>query len=218
MVRISPSILSSDFSNLAREVKMVEEGGADFIHVDVMDGVFVPNITVGIPVVRALKRVTNLPLDVHLMIVNPERYIQDFANSGAKILTVHQESTPHLNRALQHIKELGCLAGVAINPSTPLYFLEDVFPIVDLVLVMLVNPGFPNQRMIESTLSKVKKLREIKGREKFNFMIEVDGGVKLNNFHTVVQAGAEVIVSGSGIFEEKDPKETIRKMKSYSGE
>lgn len=214
MVKVSPSILSADFSNLKEEISKIERGGADFVHIDVMDGRFVPNITVGIPVVKALSRISSIPLDVHLMIVEPERYVEEFYRNGAKIITVHQEACIHLNRTLNLIKESGGLAGVAINPSTPVNSIEEVLHIADLVLVMLVNPGFSGQKMIKEALRKVRKLKDIKKRGNLDFMIEVDGGVKLDNFREVVESGAEVLVSGSGIFGEENPEEIIKTMKS----
>lgn len=214
MKLIAPSILSADFAYLAREVQEVEEGGADWIHVDVMDGRFVPNITVGIPIVEALRRITRLPLDVHLMILEPERYLEAFARAGADILTVHAEACLHLHRTLARIRELGLKAGVALNPSTPLWTLEEVLQELDMVLLMSVDPGFGGQEFIPQSLQKTRRLRgwlEEKGLDRV--LIEVDGGIKLDNIAEVARAGADVLVSGSGIFGHKDRKGVIRQMK-----
>ncbi len=214
MVFVAPSILSADFSCLKEDIRRVEEGGADFIHVDVMDGRFVPNITVGVPVVKSLKSITSLPLDVHLMIEEPDKYINAFAEAGAHVITVHQEACTHLHRTVTNIKELGVKAGVALNPATPVELLDDILEEVDLVLIMLVNPGFGGQSMITSALKKVMRLKRIKKEKRLPFLIEVDGGVKVENAHQVVEAGAEIIVSGSGIFNTKNPADAVRTLKS----
>ncbi len=214
MRKIAPSILSADLANLASEVQEVAEAGADWIHVDVMDGHFVPNITVGIPVVKSLRDVTSLPLDVHLMIENPEAYVSDFARAGADLLTVHVEACPHLHRVVSQIKELGVRAGVALNPATPLSSLEEIVEEVDMVLVMSVNPGFGGQDFIPQSLDKIRRLKrwlEQRGLERIE--IEVDGGIKVDNAAQVARAGADVLVSGSGIFGLKDRKEALRLMR-----
>jgi ribulose-phosphate 3-epimerase len=214
MKKIAPSILSADFSRLGDEVREVEEAGADLIHVDVMDGHFVPNISVGLPVVRALKGVTRLPLDVHLMIEEPERYIEEFVKAGASILSFHLEASKHLHRTIERIRELGVMVGVALNPGTPLGMLEEVMGEVDLVVLMSVDPGFGGQAFIRSSLDKIRRLKDWLlrlGLERV--LIEVDGGIKLDNIREVAQAGADILVSGSGIFGEKDRKRVIRMMR-----
>ncbi len=200
LIKIAPSILSADFSRLGEEVAEAEAGGADYIHVDVMDGHYVPNITVGPLVVRAVRRVTSLPLDVHLMIEAPERYLADFCAAGANGLTVHVETCPHLHRTVHQIKELGCWAGVSLNPSTPLGSLEEILPYVDLVLVMTVNPGFGGQSFIESMVPKIRRLRGMLDRLGSVAEVEVDGGIDPQTTPLVVQAGANVLVAGSAIF------------------
>ena len=199
-LKIAPSILSADFSRLGQEVAAAEAGGGDYIHVDVMDGHYVPNITVGPLVVRAVRRVTSLPLDVHLMIESPERYLADFADAGASGLTVHVETCPHLHRTLQQIKELGCWAGVTLNPSTPVGSLEEILPYVDLVLVMTVNPGFGGQSFIERTLGKIRRIRAMLDEIGSHADLEVDGGIDPETAPLVVEAGANVLVAGSAIF------------------
>ena len=199
-VRIAPSILSADFGRLAEEVRAVEAAGADVIHVDVMDGRFVPNLTIGPLVVRAVRAATKLPLDVHLMIVEPERYVEDFARAGADSISVHLEASPHLHRTIQHIKSLGKKASVALNPHTPLDGLDVVLPDLDMVLVMSVNPGFGGQRFIEAVLPKIEALRATITRRGLATDIEVDGGVAPDTVARVVGAGANVLVAGSAIF------------------
>jgi len=200
-VKIAPSILSADFARLADEVAEAEAAGADWIHVDVMDGRFVPNITVGMPVVAALRRATTLPLDVHLMIENPERYVEAFADAGADVLTVHQEASPHLHRTLERIRELGVRPGVSINPGTPVSVLEEVLPYVDLVLVMTVNPGLGGQRYIPTSTAKVARVRqELDRRNLWGVELEVDGGIGPDTAGEVVRAGATVLVAGAAIF------------------
>jgi len=212
--KIAPSILSADLANLASEVKEVAEGGADWIHVDVMDGHFVPNITIGVPVVECLKEVSPLPLDVHLMIERPEEFIEPFARGGADVLTVHVEVSHHLHRVIAQIKERGIKAGVAINPATPLGSLEEILDEVDLVLVMSVNPGFGGQEFIRGSLQKIKRLKDwLKERGLEAVEIEVDGGIKIENAAEVAKAGADILVSGSGIFGLKDRKEALRRMR-----
>lgn len=214
MKKIAPSILSADLANLASEVKEVAEGGADWIHVDVMDGHFVPNITIGVPVVECLKEVSPLPLDVHLMIERPEEFIEPFARGGADVLTVHVEVCHHLHRVIAQIKAKGIKAGVAINPATPLGSLEEILDEVDLVLVMSVNPGFGGQEFIPGSLQKIRRLKDwLKQRGLEAVEIEVDGGIKIENAAEVAKAGADILVSGSGIFGLKDRKEALRRMR-----
>jgi ribulose-phosphate 3-epimerase len=204
---LAPSILSADFSRLAEEVRSVEKAGADWIHVDVMDGHFVPNLTIGPMVVKALRPITKLPLDCHLMVLRPEDWIEEFAEAGADSITIHAEATVHLDRLLHQIREHGCKAGVSINPGTSLAVLEEVLDIVDLVLVMSVNPGFGGQAFIDTTLSKIERLASVRGKRKF--LIEVDGGIKASNIGEVALAGADVFVAGSAIFSAKDRSKSV---------
>ncbi len=212
-LRIAPSILSSDFARLAEEVAKVEAGGADQIHVDVMDGHFVPNITIGPPVVAALRKVTALPLDVHLMISDPDRYVEAFAKSGASIISVHVEAATHLHRTLSRIRDLGARAGVAINPSTPVEHIRDVVSEVDVVLVMSVNPGFGGQAFIPRSVSKVADTRALLAANGSQADIEVDGGVDLTNAAALVQAGATMLVAGASIFGTGDPGAATRALR-----
>jgi len=209
MIKISPSILSADFSRLGEDVQAVDRAGADYIHIDVMDGHFVPNITIGPLVVDALRKVTDKPLDVHLMIENPDRYIADFAKAGADIIVVHQEAVPHLHRTVQLIKSLGKRAGVSLNPGTPVETLDVVLDDLDLVLVMSVNPGFGGQSFIPSALDKIRALRQRITQRGLATELEVDGGVKLDNIREVVAAGADVLVAGSAVFNTDDYAATI---------
>jgi ribulose-phosphate 3-epimerase len=211
---IAPSILSADFANLAAEVKAVAKAGADWIHVDVMDGHFVPNITVGPMVVHALKKETALPLDVHLMISKPDEYIEEFAKAGARYLTVHQEATHHLHRTVTKIRELGVKAGVSINPATPVDTLLEILPYVDLVLVMTVNPGFGGQKMIQSCLGKIRALADLRRTQKLSFLIEADGGISEQNAAAVSLAGCDVFVAGSAIFGKGDYAAAIKGIRS----
>jgi ribulose-phosphate 3-epimerase len=212
-VLISPSLLSCDFGRLAEEVRAVEAAGADWIHVDVMDGRFVPNLTLGPVVVRAIKQAATRPLDVHLMIVEPERYIEAFAEAGADILTVHVETSPHLHRTLQHIRLMGARPAVVLNPSTPLSAVEEVLGEVELVLVMSVNPGFGGQGFIEAAVDKVRRLRAMLDARGLSTHIQVDGGINAETARRVVEAGATVLVAGSYVFGAKDYAEAIRSLR-----
>jgi len=212
-VRVAPSILSADFARLAEAVARVEDAGADLIHVDVMDGHFVPNITIGIPVVAALNRVTKLPLDVHLMISDPDRYLDAFAGAGAAMITVHAEVLPHLHRTLTHIRDLGVKAGVALNPSTPVGVLSDVVAEIDHVLVMSVNPGFGGQRFIPHTFAKIAAARQLLGSGDRAAAIEVDGGVEPANAAALVAAGAAILVAGASIFGQPDPAAALHALR-----
>ena len=213
MKKIAPSILSADFSRLGEEIKAVEAAGADYIHVDVMDGHFVPNITIGSPVVSAIRKVTKLPLDVHLMISEPERYIADFAKAGSDIITVHAEACIHLHRTIGYIKEQGIRAGVSLNPSTPLSLIEHILEDVDLLLLMTVNPGFGGQKFIKTMLPKIAEMRRIINDRGLKVELEVDGGVTLDNIYDISRAGADSFVAGSAVFGSSDYKKTIEEMK-----
>lgn len=213
MVKIAPSILSADFVRLGEEIKAVEEAGAEYIHVDVMDGHFVPNITIGPLVVKAIRKVTRLPLDVHLMISDPSKYIPEFVEAGADILTIHAEACVHLHRAIQQIRDLKIQAGVALNPHQPLNVIEYVLKDLDQVLIMSVNPGFGGQSFIEAVLPKISLLKEMVKSQGLNLSIEVDGGVKVENAGKVARAGADILVAGSAIFETKNYRETIRRFR-----
>lgn len=212
--KIAPSILASDFANLQKEVEMLNASEADFIHVDIMDGVFVPNISFGIPVTEAIAKHAKKPLDVHLMIVDPDRYLEAFRNAGAEIISVHYEACTHLHRTLQGIKQLGAQAGVAINPHTSIDLLEDVIQDIDLVCVMSVNPGFGGQKFIENTYQKVRKLKQLIESKGAKAQIEIDGGVNLQNAPKLIDAGADVLVAGSFVFSSLKPVETIAELKS----
>ncbi len=209
MTKIAPSILSANYSTLGKEIKTVEECGADWIHVDVMDGHFVPNISIGPLVVKAVKKTTSLPIDVHLMIENPDRYIKDFREAGADIITVHVEACRHLHRTVQLIKSVKARPGVVLNPATPLTSLEYILTEIDLVLLMSVNPGFGGQSFIKSTLTKIRQLKEMAEKRNHTVEIEVDGGVKKDNAPSIIQAGADILVAGSEVFHSKDYKSTI---------
>lgn len=213
MNKLSPSILSADFSRLGEEIKLVEEGGAEYIHIDVMDGHFVPNITIGPDVVKALRKTTELTFDVHLMIENPDNFIEDFYNAGADIITVHQEACVHLHRTIQKIKSYGLKAGVSINPATPVNTLKDIIRDVDMVLIMSVNPGFGGQSLIENVKYKFSELKAMTDELNLNVDIEIDGGVTLKNLEEVLSWGANVIVAGSAIYKAKDVAEETRKFK-----
>lgn len=213
MVKIAPSILSADFANLERDIKMVEQAGAEYLHIDVMDGHFVPNITLGAPIVKSLRKVSKMVFDVHLMISKPEQYISDFAAAGADIITVHAEAATHLHRLIQMIKKENCKAAVALNPATSLSVLEYVLEDLDMVLIMSVNPGFGGQKFIGSALDKIKTLKEMIDKKGLSIDIQVDGGVGLDNIAEVAAAGANVLVAGSAVFNSEDPALTIKKMK-----
>jgi ribulose-phosphate 3-epimerase len=213
-VRIAPSILSADFTKLGQDIAAVERGGADLIHVDVMDGHFVPNLTVGVPVLRSIRKVARVPLDVHLMIEEPDRFLDAFVEAGAAMISVHFEVLPHLHRTLQAIKHLGAKAGVAINPSTPVGMLEEVAGMVDHVLVMSVNPGFGGQTFIPRSESKVQAVRALLDRQGNAAPIEVDGGVDLSNAARLVDAGAAILVAGTSIFGTGDPERAVRELRA----
>ena len=216
LVEIAPSILAADFACLGEEIRAVERGGATLLHVDVMDGHFVPNISIGVPVVTSLRKATQLPLDVHLMIENPEQYIPMFAEAGADMISVHQEATPHLDRALSMIREHGCKPGAVINPATPVSMLSEVLGNLDHVLVMSVNPGFGGQKFIRGTLEKIRQLKLTRERYNLAFRIEVDGGVGPENVTDLVRAGAEILVAGTSIFHTPDPAEAVRTLKQMA--
>ena len=213
MTRLAPSILSADFSKLGEEISTIEKAGADIIHVDVMDGHFVPNISYGAVVMKSLLGKTKMPFDVHLMIENVDRYIDDFVTENTEYITVHQEVCMHLHRTIDHIKSKGIKAGVSINPATPISSLENILEYVDLVLVMSVNPGFGGQKFIESSLEKIRKLKRIREENRYNFVIEVDGGVNLENGRKLVKAGADILVAGSSVFAADDVVKRVEKFK-----
>tara|TARA_X000000368_G_C23054314_1_gene723119 strand:- start:1678 stop:2328 length:651 start_codon:yes stop_codon:yes gene_type:complete len=212
--KIAPSILAADFGNLQRDCEMVNNSQADWFHIDVMDGHFVPNISYGMPVIKAIKKHAKKPLDVHLMIEKPERYIEEFAKIGADIITVHYESTIHLHRTITQIEDAGCKAGVVLNLTTPVSNLEDILPRCYMVLLMSINPGFGGQKFEEITYSKIKKLRRMANEQKLSTHIEIDGGVNIDNARKLIDAGADVLVAGSFIFKSQDPTQTISDLKS----
>ena len=211
---IAPSILAADFANLQSEVEMLNQSAADYIHVDIMDGVFVPNISFGIPVTQAIKKHATKPLDVHLMIEKPENYVEAFRDAGAEIISVHYEACPHLHRNLQQLNDLGCQAGVAINPHTNVELLRDTISSIDLVCLMSVNPGFGGQKFIEHTYSKVKALKAIINEAGSDTKIEIDGGVTMANAKQLLEAGADVLVAGSFVFKSSNPQDTISELKN----
>lgn len=213
MIKIAPSILSANFGNLNEDIKKVEEAGADYLHIDVMDGHFVPNISFGIPVIKSIRGSSNMIFDVHLMIENPDLYIQQFKDAGADIITVHAEASRHILRTVQEIKKLGVRAGVALNPGTPEEAIKYVLPDVDMVLVMSVNPGFGGQKFIKSSIDKISRIKNMAGMMDCRTDIEVDGGINLSNVKEVVDAGANVIVAGSSIYKSSSIQNTIREFK-----
>jgi ribulose-phosphate 3-epimerase len=213
MTKIAPSILSADFGNLAREIGAVEAAGADLIHIDVMDGRFVPNLTLGPPVITSIRKTTGLPFDVHLMIETPGRYIEEYADAGSDFITVHVEAERHLHRTIHAIKERGVKAGVSLNPATPLGQIEEIIADIDLLLIMSVNPGFGGQKFIEKTLQKIQRARALIDKEAPHVLLEVDGGVTLENIATISEAGADILVAGSSIFQNADYGRTIGEMK-----
>ena len=212
MIELAPSILSADFARLAEQVRAASEGGGTVIHVDVMDGHFVPNLTVGPPLVKSLRKATKLPLDCHLMIENPDQFIAEFVEAGADWISVHQEACRHLNRTLHLIRSHDALAGVVINPATPVETLSEVLEIVDYVLVMSVNPGFGGQKFIPETVRKIRRLADLRSQRGLNYRIEVDGGIGLDTVAEVVRAGAEILVAGNAVFGQGDPKTNAQKL------
>lgn len=217
-IEIAPSILAANFAALGEEIQAVERGGATILHVDVMDGHFVPNITIGVPVVASLRKATSLILDVHLMIEHADRYVEAFAEAGADMISVHQEAVPHLNRVLAVIRDLDVEAGVVLNPATPVSTLSEVLPVVDFVLVMSVNPGFGGQKFIPGMLDKMRQLKELRSRYNYAYRIEVDGGISAGNIGEVVRAGAEILVAGTSVFHAPDPAEAVRQMKQLASD
>lgn len=217
-IDIAPSILSADFSRLGQEIEAVERGGATILHVDVMDGHFVPNITIGLPVVKSIARSTKLPIDAHLMISEPGRYVQQFVNAGARMVSVHVEAEAHLHRTLMTIRSAGALAGAVINPATPISELQEALAFVDYVLVMSVNPGFGGQQFISQSVDKVRRLRRMIDERGLNVRIEIDGGIDIENIAGVVAAGAEIIVAGSAIFGAPDPQAAVRELREATVE
>lgn len=213
-ILIAPSILAADFANIQKEVEMLNASEADYIHVDIMDGVFVPNISFGFPVMEAIRKHATKPLDVHLMIVNPDQYLEAFKNAGAETISVHYEVCNHLHRTLQAIRQLGCKVGVALNPHTPVELLEDIIEEIDLICLMSVNPGFGGQKFIGNTYARVRKLKSIIDRKGVSTLIEIDGGVNQANAPLLKEAGADVLVAGNFVFSSADPLDTIKNLKS----
>lgn len=218
MIKIAPSILSADFSNLLKDIKVVEKAEVDMLHIDVMDGHFVPNITLGPPILKSIREKTDLELDVHLMIDNPDRYLESFVNGGANIITVHVEACTHLHRTIQTIKSLGVKAAVALNPATSLCTIDEILEELDMVLLMSVNPGFGGQKFINSSLRKIRNLKDLIDKRNLKIDIQVDGGIKISNVKEVVSAGANVLVAGSAIFKSENVENTINKFREICGE
>ena len=216
--QIFPSILTADFLHLEKEIEMVNDTEADLLHLDIMDGVFVPNLTFGFPVIRQIKSVSKKPLDVHLMILHADKFIPTFAEAGAEIITIHQEASPHIHRSIQMIKDKGKKAGVSLNPGSSLDSILPILPIVDLVLLMTVNPGFGAQSFIPLVLQKIEQLAEIKQKNQYHFLIEVDGGINSETIPGVVKAGAEVLVAGNAVFAQEDPGKACRQLKDIAGQ
>jgi len=210
---VAPSILSADFNHLGKDIEMINDSEADYIHCDIMDGVFVPNISFGIPIVKYVSKIARKPLDVHLMITDPDKYLQSFAEAGASILTVHYETCPHLHRTVSYIKELGVKASVCLNPHTPVFLLRDIISELDMVLLMSVNPGFGGQKFISHTTEKVKQLRNMIDNENPECLIEVDGGVNYETGRMLIESGVDILVAGSFVFNSENPGETISKLK-----
>lgn len=217
-VRIAPSLLSADFAKLAEELARIESGGADWLHIDVMDGVFVPNLTFGAKVIETCRRLTSLPLDVHLMVVEPEKYFDSFTKAGAAVLTIHAEASPHLHRQVARIKEHGCRAGVAINPATSLESVRDIAPDLDLLLVMTVNPGFGGQAFIPASIEKIRRARMLLDESKSRAVLEVDGGITQETISACRRAGADTFVAGNAVFGAKDPVAEVRALRARCAE
>ena len=213
MVEIAPSILSADFARLGEQVEVMKSGGASMLHVDVMDGRFVPNISIGVPVLRSLRAATDLLLDCHLMIEEPDRYVPAFIEAGAQMVSVHQEACPHLDRSVRLIRDLGADAGVVLNPATPVHLLDDVLASVDFVLIMSVNPGFGGQKLLPHTLDKIRRLNQLREERGLDYRIEIDGGVTLENLPRIVEAGCDIVVAGSTIFGADDPRAALETMR-----
>ncbi|GAB5052343.1 ribulose-phosphate 3-epimerase [Pediococcus ethanolidurans] len=218
MIKVAPSILSANFVDLKPDIELAQKGGADFLHIDVMDGQFVPNLSFGPGMVEAIRPITSIPLDCHLMIENPERFVTQFCQAGADIVGVHVESTPHIYRALEMIKQHGVKAEVVLNPGTPISLVEDVLPIVDQVLIMTVNPGFGGQKFISQMIPKIQRLNQLRQTGENNFAIEVDGGINDNNVASVYKAGADIAVAGSYVFNSDDPIAQIKKLKTRTSD
>ena len=217
-VRIAPSLLAADFSRLQDEIAVIEAGGADWLHVDVMDGVFVPNLSFGAKVIETCRAMTTLPLDVHLMVVEPEKYFESFAKAGASIITIHVETAPHLDRQISRIKELGCLAGAVMNPATSLDTVREIAPALDLLLIMSVNPGFGGQKFIEASLDKIRRARQLLTESRSAAVLEVDGGVTRETIAACWRAGADTFVAGNAVFAAKDPAAEIRALRELCSE